>query len=96
MQRDPEGIETRYLHRFVDFANARVLEIGCGEGRLIWRYADAAQHVVGIDPDVDRLAIASRECPPVLRSHVNFALATSETLPFMRETFDVAILGWSL
>ena len=45
---DPEGNETRVIHELVDFAGQRVLEIGCGDGRLIWRYADSAATVLGL------------------------------------------------
>ena len=96
VQRDPEKREINHLHAFADFAGARVLEIGCGEGRLTWRYAGAAAQVVGVDPDPGRLDFASREIPLGLRSTVTFALAKAETLPFPRETFDLAVLAWSL
>ena len=42
VQTDPEGTEAKYLRRFAGFDGAprqRVLEIGCGDGRLTWRYA---------------------------------------------------------
>ena len=96
VQRDPEEREINHLQALADFAGARVLEIGCGEGRLTWRYAGAAAQVVGVDPDPVRLDVASREIPPGLRSTVTFALAKAETLPFPRETFDLAVLAWSL
>src|SRR5438105_693906 len=47
---DPEGNETRTIHELVDFSDKDVLEIGCGDGRLIWRYADKVASVVGLDP----------------------------------------------
>lgn len=96
MQRDPEETETRYLRDFAPLDGARVLEVGCGEGRLTWRYAAAARQVVGIDLDPARLPVAHRECPPHLRPTVAFALADSQRLPFSRETFDRAVLAWSL
>jgi 2-polyprenyl-3-methyl-5-hydroxy-6-metoxy-1,4-benzoquinol methylase len=43
---DPDNNETPD-----NFNGQRVLEIGCGSGRLTWRYADQAAHVVGIDSD---------------------------------------------
>ena len=52
--------------------------------------------MVGIDPDATRLDVASRDCPPALRSTLTFALAKAESLPFPRETFDLAVLAWSL
>ncbi len=96
MQRDPEETETTHLHDIAQFANARVLEIGCGNGRLTWRYAGTANRVTGIDPDMTRLFTAIGDCPPGLRSAVSFARAKSEALPFARDTFDLAVLAWSL
>jgi len=96
VQRDPEERELRHLHAFADFAGARVLEVGCGEGRLTWRYAAAPTRVVGIDPDPQRLGVARSDCPLALRANVTFALAKAEALPFPRETFDLAVLAWSL
>jgi ubiquinone/menaquinone biosynthesis C-methylase UbiE len=92
---DPDDNEMRYFHDFVDVANRRVLEIGCGEGRLIWRYGEAARRVVGIDPDYDRVGDALKECPPSLRQQVSIVNAYSEALPFRRNEFDRAILAWS-
>jgi len=96
LRKDPEGIETAHLRDFAPLTGARVLEVGCGDGRLTWRYAAAARRVVGIDPDAEDLSIAFRECPAQLRSTVILARAQAEALPFPRETFDVAVLAWSL
>ncbi len=94
--RDPEGVETDWIHDFVDFRGRRVLEVGAGQGRLTWRFADAARSVAGIDVDADSLSFAPRESPPELRSVVAWALAEAEHLPFPHDTFDLAVLAWSL
>ena len=96
IQRDPEETEIKHLRDFADLPGARVLEIWFGEGRLTWRYAGAAGRVVGIDPDPKRIEVAVCDCPLTLRSSVRFALAKAESLPFPRETFDRAVLAWSL
>ena len=96
MQKDPEGFEKKTLHKFVDFTNARVLEIGCGEGRLTWKYAAASALTVGIDPDQNALIIARADSPHTLREKVRFTRATANHIPFSKETFDIAILAWSL
>jgi len=94
--KDPEQNETKYLHKFVDVAGKRVLEIGCGEGRLTWRYASASNLTVGIDPDNNALRVASIDRPSDLANKVHFTNAHAEFIPFHKETFDIAILAWSL
>ncbi len=96
LQKDPEGNETKYLHEFADFRNKRVLEIGCGEGRLTWRYAGATRLTVGIDPDGDSLRAAMMDRSADLQRKALFARANSLHLPFSKETFDIAVLAWSL
>ena len=96
LQKDPEGAEKKYLHKHMDFTGRRVLEIGCGEGRLTWKYAASARQVVGIDPDADGLRVARIDRPSDLEEKVSLSRADSVHLPFAREEFDIAILAWSL
>jgi ubiquinone/menaquinone biosynthesis C-methylase UbiE len=94
--RDPERTEVRYLRDFADLANARVLEVGCGDGRLTWRYAASTGRVVAMDPDPMRLAQALHDLPLALRRTIAFARSQAEALPFLSESFDLAIFAWSL
>jgi ubiquinone/menaquinone biosynthesis C-methylase UbiE len=93
---DPEGNEVRALFAAVDFAGKMVLEIGCGDGRLTFKYARTPQRVVGIEPGASLLTSAQADCPIALRPHVCFAQATAMTLPFRSDTFDVVLLAKSL
>jgi len=97
IQSDPERNEIRFLHKFADFAASRkrVLEIGCGEGRLTRQYAKETRSTIAIDLDADALRVATIDRPSDLESKVYFSLAKSEQLPFSKETFDIAILAWS-
>jgi len=95
LQKDPEKNEIKYLNKFVDLANRRVLEIGCGEGRLTWRYAGKPALTVGIDVDANALRVARIDRPSDLENKVHFSNARLEHLPFSRETFDIALLAWS-
>ena len=98
LQSDPERNEIRFLHKFADFAASRkrVLEIGCGEGRMTWQYAKETSSTVGIDVEADALRVANIDRPYDLTGKVHFSRAESEYLPFSKETFDMVILAWSL
>lgn len=96
VQKDPEGSEIRNLAESVAFAGQNVLEIGCGDGRLTWRIAPLTGRLTGIDPEADALRVAVVECPTDLRKTIRFVRASALNLPFPHETFDIAILSWSL
>jgi 2-polyprenyl-3-methyl-5-hydroxy-6-metoxy-1,4-benzoquinol methylase len=93
---DPEDTETAALHASVDLGSLRVLEIGCGDGRLTWRYAERAVYVVAIDPDADDIATAIEDCPPALRDRIEFQTTRLEEFVPPAEKFDLALLSWSL
>ena len=95
VQKDAEGNEARYLRQFADMDGKRILEIGCGDGRLTWRYANAARHVTGIDLERDDLRIAGIERGSGLERTVALAQADSIHLPFRQHAFDLAILAWT-
>ena len=97
-QTDPEGTETKHLLRFADLAPGgakRVLEVGCGDGRLTWRYAGAARQVTGIDLHADDLRVAVIDRPANLAGKVGFAHADAVHLPIASRSFDLAIFAWS-
>jgi ubiquinone/menaquinone biosynthesis C-methylase UbiE len=95
-QKDPESNEKKYLHKFADFAGKGVLEIGCGEGRLTWHYTKETRSTIGFDLDADALRVASIDRPSDLTGKIHFVRAESEYIPFSKETFDIAILAWTL
>ena len=95
LQKDPERTETKFLHKFTDFAGKCVLEVGCGDGRLTWQYAKSARFVAGIDLEANDLRVATIDRPSDLESSVTFTRADSIHIPFVKEKFDIAILAWS-
>jgi len=96
LQKDPERHETKYLHHYAHLMGRRVLEIGCGEGRLTWQYAKGTGSTIAVDLDHDSLRVAKVYRPYDLENKVQLAGADSLYLPFAKEKFDIAILAWSL
>jgi ubiquinone/menaquinone biosynthesis C-methylase UbiE len=94
--KDPEGTELRALCQVVDFTDQRVLEVGCGDGRMVWLYADRAAKVLGIDEDAEAIAEARKGIPAELRSQVRFRVARAERFRVRPASFDIAFLAWSL
>ncbi len=96
LQKDPENIEGKTLQRLLDMQGKRILEVGCGEGRLTWKYAPASSSTIGFDPDHSALRVARADSPNSLNDKVRFVCASANHIPFFKETFDIAILAWSL
>ena len=93
---DPAQTETRILHDLIDFAGKDVLEIGCGDGRMTWRFADSARSVLALDPEAQSIAEAQAVATAQSRSNVRFQVADITTAKLPPVTFDVAVFSWSL
>jgi ubiquinone/menaquinone biosynthesis C-methylase UbiE len=93
---DPEGNEARVLHELIDFRDTDVLEVGCGDGRMTWRYAPLARSVLALDPNAERIAQAIDATPAALQPIVTFRVADITQASLPEQEFDVAILSWSL
>jgi ubiquinone/menaquinone biosynthesis C-methylase UbiE len=94
--KDSEGAERVALDALVDFEGRRVLEIGCGNGRMTWLYADAAAEVLGVDDDDEAIEEARASMRDELESRVEFRVASATALGVPRQRFDIAFLSWSL
>ncbi len=95
---DPEEAEKDALSGMVDFTGRRVLEVGCGDGRLTLRYADKAAHVTAIDPEEQGIATARINLLNEPGDRLIFEQTTIEnfTKPIHDPGFDIAIFSWSL
>jgi 2-polyprenyl-3-methyl-5-hydroxy-6-metoxy-1,4-benzoquinol methylase len=94
---DPEGHELEALRRAgVDFTGRRVLDVGCGDGRLVWPTAEPARSVLGIDTDEEAIATAIAETPASLERKVQFRVASVVDLDEPESQFDLVFFTWSL
>lgn len=93
---DPSGAETAALLEAAELSAARVVEIGCGDGRLTRRYAKICRDSVAIDSVIHEIATAATVRPTGCRRRPRFLPATVMALPFRDRSFDIALLAWSL
>lgn len=93
---DPEGLEIRNLAELSPVEGLRVLELGCGEGRLTFQIASAAKWVLAVDPDEERLNAARAALPSSLADKVELAVAGATEVDSSRGEFDLALFSWSL
>ena len=92
----PDGFEPRLIERYVSLRNKRVLEIGCGDGRLTFQYAPRASSVLAIDPDRPSIDEALFQQNVHGQSNIEFRIGSLERLPKPGAPFDVALFSWSL
>lgn len=78
---------SRWLHEYEGFSRARVMDVGCGNGYVLSRYAAAGAKAVGVD--LTRAAVElSRRRFDLNALSGSFVQANAEALPFCDHSFD--------
>ena len=93
---DPEGAHLAALRRLCDFDGCRILELGCGDGRLTVGLARAAANVLAFDPDAEAVGRARATLPSELAGRVAYQVASGKTLEVEPHSFDLVVFSWSL
>jgi 2-polyprenyl-3-methyl-5-hydroxy-6-metoxy-1,4-benzoquinol methylase len=95
---DPEKNEIRALVEMTNLSGKKILEVGCGDGRLTWHYVDYAKHVTAIDSFEKFILRAKENIPDNLVNRVDFRHQTIEEFAPSTQSgvFDTVILSWSL
>jgi ubiquinone/menaquinone biosynthesis C-methylase UbiE len=93
---DPEKNEIRALKEMTAWRGKRVLEIGCGNGRLTRRLANLGAQVDALDPDRKLIATARKELPARYSDRVRFRVGSAQVLKYPKQSFDIVVFAWSL
>ena len=95
---DPEGISIRILRDFINLKDQRLLEVGCGAGRLTFPLAQTASHITAIDPCQEDIQEAVEKTPPRLSGSIEFLPLGIEDFqpPPGAPGFDITLFTWSL
>ena len=93
---DPEGAHLAALRRLGDFRGQRVLELGCGDGRLTLGIAADTAGVLAFDPDAEAVERARSSLPIELAQRVTYQVASGRQIEIKPGSFDLALFSWSL
>jgi len=93
---DPEGTHLAALRRLQDFTGARVLEVGCGDGRLTCGIAEHAASLLAFDPDEAAVASARAALPDGLAGRVTYRVASATDIEVAPASFDILLFSWTL
>ncbi|WP_219467654.1 class I SAM-dependent methyltransferase [Nonomuraea rhizosphaerae] len=90
---DPDGAADAAMRALRPWDGATVLDIGCGTGYHLPRFAAAAARVIGVEPHGDLVALARRRCAGL--PSVSVHAATAQELPLPDASVDVAVARWA-
>jgi ubiquinone/menaquinone biosynthesis C-methylase UbiE len=90
------GLELRRVRRLVELKGRRILELGCGDGRLTRELTSLASSVVAVEPDRTSVLSARRAAAAEGTTNVAFRVGFAERVRVGGAPFDVAFFSWSL
>lgn len=93
---DSELAENEALHSLLTLTGMQILEIGCGDGRMMRHYAAETRRAFGLDNDFAELSAGRANQLNEQGAVVQLAQGRAESLPYADAAFDVVLLGWSL
>lgn len=76
----------------------RIVDLGCGSGRLARLLAEAGNRVTGLDNSEEQIKLANKSAPPVAggAGGIEFRVGSMEATGLPDASFDVALLSQSL
>lgn len=91
---DPDGVLETAMRRIHDWSSQTVLDIGCGTGFHLPRFAASARRVVGVEPHPPLLRAARRRIRR-LGDGVVVLRGTAQALPLPSSSVDVVHARWA-
>ena len=94
---DPAGAEIQALKRMTNWRGKRVLEVGCGTGRLTLRLAGlGAGQIVAFDPNKEAIRTARKALPEKFKDRITYRVGNAEHVKQKADQFDIVVFSWVL
>jgi ubiquinone/menaquinone biosynthesis C-methylase UbiE len=94
---DPAGEEVQALKRMTNWRGKRVLEVGCGDGRLTLRLVKfGVDKIIAFDPDPNSIRNARKNLPAKYKDKISYLAGNAEHVKQEPNQFDIVVFSWVL
>lgn len=90
---DPDGLVEQAITAVHDWSGRHVLDLGCGSGFHLPRFAERAARVTGVEPHADLLALAARRTRRL--PGVTTLAGTAQAVPLPDASVDLVHARWA-
>jgi SAM-dependent methyltransferase len=90
---DPDGVLWSAMESLADWSGRDVLDLGCGTGFHLPRFASTARSVIGVEPHSDLLALARRRTRSL--ENVSVVAGMAQAVPLPDASVDVVHARWA-
>lgn len=92
---DPEGLIETAMAGIHDWTGQRVLDIGCGSGFHLPRFAQTASRVIGVEPHEPLATLARQRVKDLSLANASVLAGVAQKLPLADRSIDVAHARWA-
>jgi len=92
---DPDGLIEAAMADIHDWTGQRVLDVGCGSGFHLPRFAQTASSVVGVEPHQPLAALARQRVADLSLANASVLGGAAQDLPLADDSVDVVHARWA-
>jgi SAM-dependent methyltransferase len=96
---DPDGVIESAIRELLDWTGQTVLDVGCGTGFHLPRFAVDAGRVIGVEPHPPLVELAGRRIAglpdPEQRARIEIRSGTAQELPIESNSIDLLHARWA-
>ena len=92
---DPDGLIEAAMAGIHDWTSQRVLDVGCGSGFHLPRFARTASTVMGVEPYEPLAALARQRISDLSLTNVSVLDGAAQDLPLADDSVDVVHARWA-
>jgi len=92
---DPDGLIEAAMAGIHDWTGQRVLDVGCGSGFHLPRFAQTASSVVGVEPYEPLATLTQERVRRLSLANASILEGTAQELPLADDSIDVAQARWA-